>query len=391
MKSSLRRRLAGRACDALAFTLPEHTRGWADAIRQESAAIADDTAALRFVLSSCAGLLPSAFAARLSQPLVDPAVDPPSQSEAAFEMTSLQHATRSPRAIGAACLTGAMLLGLVYLAAAGAPLRYLGINAASLLLGLAMLACAGRAPLFRTYPGGLTLLLAGVLLATALLGRPVAGAARWVTLGGLSIQPSLILLPALILGFARMRSGLGAAGMIVAAVALAIQPDRAMAAMLVAGLGMMLLRRVDGVTRTAFAASLLGLLATLLQPDMLPAMPWVDGVFLSSFHVHPLAGAAVWGGALLILLPALALWRLDPQGRDVALVFATVWLAAIAAAAIGNYPTPVLGYGGSAILGYALSLIALPRRACTRMGVAGAQPASIPAPPHDQALRIQPT
>jgi hypothetical protein len=37
-------------------------------------------------------------------------------------------------------------------------------------------------------------------------------------------------------------------------------------------------------------------------------------------------------------------------------------LVVLAAAALGNYPTPLVGYGGSAILGYLLCLIGLPQR-----------------------------
>jgi hypothetical protein len=37
----------------------------------------------------------------------------------------------------------------------------------------------------------------------------------------------------------------------------------------------------------------------------------------------------------------------------------SVWLTAIVAAALGNYPTPVVGYGGRAIIGYVLALAAL--------------------------------
>jgi hypothetical protein len=44
------------------------------------------------------------------------------------------------------------------------------------------------------------------------------------------------------------------------------------------------------------------------------------------------------------------------------LVFGAVWMAAVLAAALGNYPTPVVGYGGSAIVGYLLSLGLLPAR-----------------------------
>jgi len=41
-------------------------------------------------------------------------------------------------------------------------------------------------------------------------------------------------------------------------------------------------------------------------------------------------------------------------------VFGVAWLGMVVAAALGNYPTPLVGYGGSAILGYALSLSFLP-------------------------------
>jgi hypothetical protein len=34
----------------------------------------------------------------------------------------------------------------------------------------------------------------------------------------------------------------------------------------------------------------------------------------------------------------------------------------IVAAALGNYPTPLVGYGGSAIIGYVVSLLGLPPR-----------------------------
>lgn len=359
---SARRRLADLACRLLARALPSDARGWAQAIRCETASIADDVAALRFALGSLVAIAPRTLLRSLLKPQVDHADSPSILSGASHAMRSDASPRHSPRSVGIACLIGAVALGLAYLAAAGAPVRILGINAASLLLGLAMLACAGRAPFFRAAPAGLPLVCAGALLVTALLGRPVEGAARWVSLGGLALQPSLILLPPMILGYAQARGRIAAAALIVAAVALAMQPDRAMAAMLAAAIGVLLLRGRDRVTLVAFVASLIGVVATALQPDTLPAMPWVDGVFHSAFAVHPLAGVAVWGGAVLMLVPALLMWRHEPHRRDQAIAFGTVWLVAIAAAAFGNYPTPLVGYGGSAILGYAIGLIVLPRR-----------------------------
>jgi hypothetical protein len=57
---------------------------------------------------------------------------------------------------------------------------------------------------------------------------------------------------------------------------------------------------------------------------------------------------------------------MDPPRRPGHAVFGAVWLAVIVAAALGNYPTPLVGYGGSAILGYLLSLLYLPPRRAAR-------------------------
>jgi hypothetical protein len=43
-------------------------------------------------------------------------------------------------------------------------------------------------------------------------------------------------------------------------------------------------------------------------------------------------------------------------------VFGTTWLALIAFALGGNYPTPLAGYGTSGIVGYCLSSALLVRR-----------------------------
>jgi hypothetical protein len=67
-----------------------------------------------------------------------------------------------------------------------------------------------------------------------------------------------------------------------------------------------------------------------------------------------------------MIVPALVGWARDPDNRAFYAVFGAVWLAVIAAAALGNYPTPLVGYSGSAILGYLLSAIGLPPRTAAR-------------------------
>jgi hypothetical protein len=63
--------------------------------------------------------------------------------------------------------------------------------------------------------------------------------------------------------------------------------------------------------------------------------------------------------------------------RAALLAFGGCWSAVLAAAALGNYPTPLVGYGGSAVLGYLLSVSLLPNRAreCGRRGAAASPPA----------------
>lgn len=262
--------------------------------------------------------------------------------------------------VGLACATGAVGLGLVYLAVAGASTRQIGMNGAAYLVGLAAYATI-VGPRWRNERLSAWLLpgLGLALLATALAGAAVEGASRWATVGPMTLQVSLIVLPAMVVLFARAPAASGAVGLVIAALALAMQPDRAMAGALAVSLAMLSLHRRDRQIVIALAAALAGFVAALAQPDTLPASPFVDQIFYTSFDIHPLAGLSVLLGAGLLLAPALM--RVRGSAADVALVFGAVWLAILIAAAVGNYPTPLVGYGGSAIVGYLLSLAVLTR------------------------------
>src|SRR3712207_1807747 len=91
------------------------------------------------------------------------------------------------RGLGIASAIAATGLGLVYLALAGAPLAYLAIQAAALATGLVALLILSR--LGGRFPeqarGPLLVLLGSALLATALLGPDVDGAARWIPFGAI--------------------------------------------------------------------------------------------------------------------------------------------------------------------------------------------------------------
>lgn len=352
MSVGLRRSLATLLCRVLQAALPPSLQPWGWAVRYEAASIQDDTKALLFTLDSLSGLLPRAIAAHLLRPFADG-----SSARNLFDAT-----VRRPRAFGILCAIGSALLGLVYMALAGAPTRYLGINIGALAVGLTILGMLVQvATADRSRADSAIVTMAGALLSTALLGAEVDGAARWVNLVGMAIQPSLILLPVMLVAFARTRSARATTGIVIAAAAMALQPDRAMAGMLALCVTVLTVLRRDRHTVIAFAAGVAGFAATLMRADRLPAAPYVDQILYSSFGVHAGAGLAVWGGAALMLVPAIAGFSRDPDNRRVYAAFGTAWFAAIVAAALGNYPTPVVGYGGSAIIGYVVSLFALPK------------------------------
>ncbi|WP_298196313.1 hypothetical protein [Novosphingobium sp.] len=389
MTAGPQRRLAALACRILESVLPASQQAWGQAIRHETAAIPDDALALRFALGSLGGLLPQALAARAAEWFrADPEPIAPTPGGPII-MTDPKPFTPDLRKLGMLCAAGAVALGIVHLAVTGAPLRYLGLNLGALLIGLSLLGLLGSTPpAMRRLDGLAMVAAAGALLATGVLGETAGGAARWVRWGGLSLQPSLILVPVMLLAFTRQPGRLGTAGMIGAGLAMAIQPDRAMAAALALGLAVAAAWRPGRQTGLACAAGILALGATLIRADRLPAVPHVDRILSTALDLPPLAGLAALGGSALLLVPAIIGWRRDPAHRGTYAAFGAVWGTAIAAATLGNYPTPVVGYGGSAILGYLLSLAAFPRPTPSAAGhdTLGQDPAE--ATPFDQPLPL---
>ena len=296
-----------------------------------------------------------------------------------------------PRLIGLICGAGAVAMGMAYMLAGGAPSSYLLVNFAALVLGATAWLALGRATGSRLAAAGPVILaLAVALLGTALFGVAADGVRRWVSVGPLGLQVSLILLPIMLVLYARRTDAIGTAGMIVAAAALALQPDRAMAGVLAAGLVALLIARRSLPVGAAAAAAVPAFGWTLLRPDASPAMPYVDGILYSAFEVHVLAGLAVAIGAFSLTMPALIGRSETEADRAVLFAFGACWAAVVVAAGLGNYPTPLVGYGGSAVLGYLLSVALLPggARAGSFAGVAASPSAASRSSDISSELRI---
>lgn len=274
-----------------------------------------------------------------------------------------------PRNLGLICAVTAVCLGLAYMTAAGAPANYLMVNVAALVLGAsAWLALRRTATVRLVESGNAVLALALLLLATAVFGAAADGVSRWVIVGPLSIQVSLIVLPAMVVLYARRADAIGTIGMAIAAIALAVQPDRAMAGVLAAGLGAIALAKRERLPALGLAIAIAAFAATLIRADASPAVPFVDRILYTAFGVHVLAGLAVVTGCLILVLPALAGAMHSGDQRSVMMAFGASWAGVVAAAALGNYPTPLVGYSGSAVLGYLLSVALLPNAGRSAVG-----------------------
>lgn len=250
----------------------------------------------------------------------------------------------------------ACLIGLVYLVVSGAPNTMLIVNGAAAMLGISLaIAAIHYLRITHNFVTMVSLVSAFALLGTAIFGYAIEDARRWALVGPFFIQVSLVLLPLIALSFARLQNFWTTLAVIVACIAMALQPDRAMAAMLSAAVAVVCWLRPSKLSVGALIVCFLGFLVTLLLPDKLPAAPYVDHILWTAFDINIIVGLSLWLGCLALITP---IFFLPGNERSVIhYTFAASWFVIIAAAAMGAYPTPIVGYGASAIIGYFLSLI----------------------------------
>jgi len=337
--------------------LPPRLSNWGEAMAQEAGSIEHPVAALSFAVG-CVACAAREAAAEALREAIAPGVGPIEKET----MMTGQDGWRM-RDLATACGILAVGMGLVYLWVAGASAQFLTMNAAALIAGLVLaLPLRRREPMDRPFVGPVTVAIGMALVLTATLGDETSGVRRWVSVTQVVLQPSLIGLPLLIVSFARSRNALTAIGVILAAVALAVQPDRAMAATLVAGIGVVALVTRERLALGLTGLALIGFTVACLQPDVVPPTPFVDRVYRTALSTGLVAGIAVWLGTAVLLVPTILGLARGGTNKVIYGAFGATWLTVVCAAIVGDYPTPLVGYGGSAVVGYLLATLALPRR-----------------------------
>ena len=183
MKPRFQRGIARHVCNLLHVVSPTKYKRWCEALRVEVDAIADDYEAMQFAIGGFCGLLLRLMLAHFQALLLAISRSGDSSGHTSAIGASLNSFQR-PRVVGVMSAVIAVLLGLAYMAAAGAPFSMLASNLGALLLGLAALALIVRIPLIKGRRAGAgALVMAAILLFTSVFGNSVEGAKRWVLVG----------------------------------------------------------------------------------------------------------------------------------------------------------------------------------------------------------------
>lgn len=250
-----------------------------------------------------------------------------------------------------AALALPVLAGLAWMAWAGAPTVWLAINAGAL---LAALAGALLLPMPPKQSG--QLILAGTLVAllvlTALAGVELDGVRRWIALGPVRLHTGYLVLPLLVVLASQLPSRHAALLLGAALLATLAQPDRAACYALAAAVCVNAVQRRDWPAIGALLLAIACSIAVLARLDPLQPVRFVEGV-----QADALASAPLFGTLLtLATLAPLALLR--GGDRRAQLLAAFVLVAGLCAFA-GAYPSILIGYGATPILGMGLALAAL--------------------------------
>ena len=201
-------------------------------------------------------------------------------------------------------------------------------------------------------------------LAATFLDAGVMGVHRWVQLGPISIYAGAVALPMLIIaaGKLRLRSMDGTRWemvlFVVTAAILVAQPDAAQASGLAVA-AVMLTLAAPGSRRDTWIGSLLVIALAIwswLRKDPLEPVAHVEGIL----GLAQQAGTP-WLVASIVSLALLPLpFFIGGDGARTATIRAlgVYMIAAILVPLVRNYPFPLLGYGVSPIIGYAIALSA---------------------------------
>ena len=295
--------------------------------------------------------------------------------------TAFSHALRAAHAglaqvhnAGVLACSATVLVGCAFMYSSGAPGHYVWMNLLSLAFALATFRLLPRRRLQTDELLRAKLSFAmGALLFIASLGQAAMVASAWVRVGTIPVNLAWLLLPALLVaadvGPKSTARPWAIGGLLLASLALALQGDAVLAAVAAAVLSVRAFHRRSGAL-ALLAVATWAIAVHFGQRWQAPApLPFVDLVLQRGFQ----QSATI--GIVLALLQALPLW--PALRHKPARMHGLVWGLLVALSLPGWLPSPLLGFGGSFIVAFMLSLMLLgddsterpaagPRRAAAR-------------------------
>lgn len=192
-----------------------------------------------------------------------------------------------------------------------------------------------------------------VLLAATLFGHGTEGVRRWLDLGVISINASMLVLPALLVLLYRMKNPYPF--IICAAVILCFQPDISQLAGFCAGTLPLIWQR--GTNRKWKAGMILCFCITagicLFIPAEIPPVPYSEGILTMLGNISVLWLTIGW--AVLFIIPLFLGYGYRKQRSRPLLSLAFYYMVTILFVLTGRYPVPFMGFGLSPIAGYWLA------------------------------------
>ena len=203
--------------------------------------------------------------------------------------------------------------------------------------------------------------LAALVLAGTFLGPDQSGVHRWLSLGPLSINAAMLMLPSALIPLA-LFGGKSLWPWLTALACMALlsaQPDRSQAFAFGAALIWIVFRiaRRQSAQIAVLVSTALLVAGAFILPDPLKPVPEVEGIFQLAYGVSP----ALAGGALISLLgfsatPAWMGRRSAPATRLMGEALSVYFLVAAFMPFIGAYPVPLVGVGVSPVFGSWLAI-----------------------------------
>ena len=242
-----------------------------------------------------------------------------------------------------------VLAGLAYMARFGAPNAYLVVNSGALAVAIAIVG-VGLPAIDRRgarIAGGILLALFALPLVT---GPETNGIARWLPLGPFILHAGLLTIPPLAVIAAR-EDKLGPLALGLALLVAGLQPDFASAfALTGAAIGLYQVRsdwRVGIVVIIGFFIAI----SAALRGELPPA-PFVERVLHDATSQSPAMAAVL---ALSLALSTLVTLFGTGLPRAARYPLGMSLFGFLLAALISNYPTPLVGYGAAAIIGFGIA------------------------------------